>query len=316
MAAAVGVGAILLAGAYVLGTINRWREGGGGWRCTRRRESWVPRSSWDSDLAFGAYDQSGWLIALGGLIWLIGFALAFVGLWSAAGGGGAGVAQAAVELFDTTIRVGSNLISFVRLAAFGLTHAALGAVIWEGTVALWSLGGAGSFVAVLLFTAGNVLAFVLEALVAGCRRCGWSTYELFLACSRARAGTFWTRRTSRPLRCRPRDSRRDHDRLAGSSTHAGRCGCGGAGPASWTAFCPASCHRGQHGSLPGRGRGGRRCADGVARRGWCHRASPGCAGSSCSIQLGGVARCCDRRSRLVPGSGDRRCPPAQRRWRQ
>ena len=123
--------------------------------------------------------------------------------------------QAAVELFDTTIQVGSNLISFVRLAAFGLTHAALGAVIWEGTVALWSLGGAGSFVAVLLFTAGNVLAFVLEALVAGVQ-------ALRLEYPRAVSRVFQSEgRPFRPWHIptaslpTPRFEE-DHDRLAGS----------------------------------------------------------------------------------------------------
>ncbi|HEV8559516.1 MAG TPA: hypothetical protein VGR06_24505, partial [Actinophytocola sp.] len=112
-------------------------------------------------------DRSGRLVALGGLVWLVGLVLAFTGLWTAAGGGGAGAAQGAVELFDTVIRVGSNLASFARLAAFGLTHAALGTVIWQGTVALWSLGGAAWFAAVLLFAVGNALEFSLEALVAG-----------------------------------------------------------------------------------------------------------------------------------------------------
>ena len=180
IAAALAVGAVLLAGAYAVGIINRWREGG--WRLALYAPSGIAGAALFLGLgvlALGAYEDSGSLIAVGGVIWLIGFALAFLGLWAAAGGGGAGIAQAAVELVDTVIRVGSNLASFARLAAFGLTHAALGAVIWQGTLALWSLGGAGWFAAVLLFTLGNAVAFALEALVAGVQALRLEYYELF-----------------------------------------------------------------------------------------------------------------------------------------
>ena len=55
-----------------------------------------------------------------------GLAVAYIGLLVSAGGGGPGAAQAGIELFDLVVRLGSNLVSFARLAAFGLTHAALG----------------------------------------------------------------------------------------------------------------------------------------------------------------------------------------------
>jgi V/A-type H+/Na+-transporting ATPase subunit I len=180
IAAALAVGAVLLAGAYAVGIINRWREGG--WRLALYAPSGIAGAALFLGLgvlALGAYEDSGSLIVVGGVVWLVGFALAFLGLWAAAGGGGAGIAQAAVELVDTVIRVGSNLASFARLAAFGLTHAALGAVIWQGTLALWSLGGAGWFAAVLLFTLGNAVAFALEALVAGVQALRLEYYELF-----------------------------------------------------------------------------------------------------------------------------------------
>ncbi|MGO4430740.1 hypothetical protein AB4Z54_71220, partial [Streptomyces sp. MCAF7] len=65
------------------------------------------------------------------------------------------------------LRIGSNVISFARLAAFGLTHAALAAVVWQGTTALARMGGVALVAAVALFVVGNALAFALEALVAG-----------------------------------------------------------------------------------------------------------------------------------------------------
>ena len=45
--------------------------------------------------------------------------------------------QAGIELFDIVVRLGSNLVSFARLAAFGFTHAALGFVMWGATTGLW-----------------------------------------------------------------------------------------------------------------------------------------------------------------------------------
>ena len=110
---------------------------------------------------------------------MVGLALAFAGFAAAAGGGGAGAAQAAVELFDLLVRLGSNVVSFARLAAFGLTHAALGAVVWESATGLWGGGLAASVAAVTVFVAGNALAFSLEALVAAVQALRLEYYELF-----------------------------------------------------------------------------------------------------------------------------------------
>ena len=87
---------------------------------------------------------------------------------------------------DAVVRVGANVISFTRLAAFGLMHAALGAVVFDGARALWG-GAVGSAAAVALFVVGNVdrlrargarrrrpgaAARVLRALLAHLRRRG------------------------------------------------------------------------------------------------------------------------------------------------
>lgn len=77
------------------------------------------------------------------------------------------------------MRLGSNIVSFTRLAAFGLTHAALGAIIWDGTTASARRGGAAWLAAVALFAVGNALAFALEALVAGVQAMRLEYYELF-----------------------------------------------------------------------------------------------------------------------------------------
>lgn len=110
---------------------------------------------------------------------LTGAVLAFVGLRASSGGGPAGTVQAAVELFDLAVRLGANVASFARLAAFGLTHAVLGWIVWDATGALWRRGGLLLAAAVATFLIGNALSFGLEALVAGVQALRLAYYELF-----------------------------------------------------------------------------------------------------------------------------------------
>ena len=77
------------------------------------------------------------------------------------------------------LRLGVNTISFARLAAFGLTHAALESIVWRGTSLLWEKGPAWWPVAVVVSLVGNALAFALEALVAGVQALRLDYYELF-----------------------------------------------------------------------------------------------------------------------------------------
>ncbi len=180
LAAAVGVGAVLIAGAYVVGTVNRWREGG--WPLALYAPTGIAGFALFVGLAavgIGVYAGGDWLAGAGVVVWCSGLVLAFIGLWAGAGGGAAGGAQAVVELVDTVIRVAANLISFARLAAFGLTHAAIGAIVWQGTTALCSRGAAGVVAGVLLFLVGTALAFTLEALVAAVQALRLEYYELF-----------------------------------------------------------------------------------------------------------------------------------------
>ena len=177
---AVAVGAVLLAGAYALGTVNRFREGG--WRAAAYAPSGLAGSGVFLGLGAvvgGLYLGWGWLTASGVVLGAAGLVVAAIGLYSAAGGGGAGAAEAGVELFDLVIRLGSNLVSFARLAAFGLTHAALGLVIWQATTALTDRGGWAVLGAVVVFLLGNVIAFALEGLVAAIQALRLEYYELF-----------------------------------------------------------------------------------------------------------------------------------------
>jgi len=108
-----------------------------------------------------------------------GLGFGFFGCYVEAGGRAGGAAQAGVELFDVVLRIGTNTVSFARLAAFGLTHAALGGVVWSGTAGLWHRGPAGWLAAAVVFLVGNAVAFALEGLVAGVQALRLEYYELF-----------------------------------------------------------------------------------------------------------------------------------------
>lgn len=175
MAAAVCVGAVLLAAALVVGTVNRFREAG------RAAALYSPSGIAGIALLVGLGTiASGWygriaiVAVIGAVLTLAGALLIFAGFV-----GEAGVLPAFVELFDTVLGLGSNVASFTRLAAFGLTHAALGMVVWEGAHALWRQGAIGAAGAVAVFVGGNLLAFALEGLVVAIQTLRLEYYELF-----------------------------------------------------------------------------------------------------------------------------------------
>jgi V/A-type H+-transporting ATPase subunit I len=180
LAVAVGAGALLLALSYGIGILNRWRESG-------PRAALVAPSglaglavfSGGGVLALGVYLDvtpaalAGTAIAVGGVL------LLFAGFAAEAGLSGAGVTQAVIEVLDAVVRVGANVASFARLAAFGLMHAALGAVVLDGTRYLWRAGVGGAVAAIVLFAVGNAAAFALEALIASVQAMRLEYYELF-----------------------------------------------------------------------------------------------------------------------------------------
>ncbi|HUX71312.1 MAG TPA: V-type ATPase 116kDa subunit family protein [Cellulomonadaceae bacterium] len=179
MLAALVVGAVLLGGAYALGTINRVREGG--WAYALYARTGVAGSALFIAVglaAWGITASVGPLVTAGGVLAAVALALILAGLVVEAGGGATGIFQAVIEWVDTVARLGSNIVSFARLAAFGLTHAALLSVVWSGTTALWAPDWR-AVAAVLVFVLGNVLTFALEALVAGIQALRLEYYELF-----------------------------------------------------------------------------------------------------------------------------------------
>lgn len=180
LVAGLAFGTVLLAGAYVLGVANRWREGG--LPVALCAPSGIAGSALflgTGVLAAGWYFHSGTLLGVGVVVGAAALVVAFTGFLAVAGGGGYGTIQASVEVFDLVVRLGSNIASFARLAAFGLAHAALGLLVWEGTQALWHRGGFMVPLAAALFLAGTALAFALEGLVAAVQALRLEYYELF-----------------------------------------------------------------------------------------------------------------------------------------
>lgn len=173
------VGAGLLATSYLLGTVNRWREGG------------IVLAMLDSSGAAGLLTFAGAgalvagmafrqqpLVIVGGALAIGGLVLIYAGLVLRAERGAQGVIESLVGLFDSVIRLGTSSLSFARLAAFGMVHAAIGLVVWNATVSLWRPGPL-VVLAMVAFVAGHVVAFLLEVLVATVQAMRLEYYELF-----------------------------------------------------------------------------------------------------------------------------------------
>jgi V/A-type H+-transporting ATPase subunit I len=179
LVAALGVGAVLLTVSYLLGIVNRWRGGG-------LRDAVFAQFGVAGLLAFvgglviagGLYFDLPLVAIGGGGIALLGLVLLAVGLALDAGRGAAAVTQATIEFVDAVIRLFSNLVSFTRLAAFGLMHAAISGIVLAAATALWG-GVVGVLAAVLVFVAGNAFAFGLEALVTAVQALRLEYYELY-----------------------------------------------------------------------------------------------------------------------------------------
>jgi V/A-type H+-transporting ATPase subunit I len=181
LAVSVAIGAAILACSYTLGAINRFREGG-------LARSLVALSGLAGAALYlglalagaGWYWHRGVVVIIGSLVAVAALALGFLGLFAESGGRASGALEAGVELFDAVLRLGTNTVSFARLAAFGLTHAALSSLVWSGTASLWHRGGVwGVGGAVIVFAVGNCLTFALEALVAGVQALRLEYYEIF-----------------------------------------------------------------------------------------------------------------------------------------
>lgn len=181
-ALALTVGIALLAVSHVFGIVNRYREDG------LRAALVSPSAAAGLAVLTGATVVTvGWLASSSAAVWAGGAALAvglvllatgFLVAALADGGVGTAVTQAVVELVDATVRIAANVLSFARLAAFGVLHSALGLAVLAAAGALWG-GVVGSALAVGVFVVGNLVAFSIELLVTGVQALRLEFYELF-----------------------------------------------------------------------------------------------------------------------------------------
>ena len=179
LAVAIVAGGCLLAAGHVIGTVNRWREGGA--RLALTAASAIPGLAL---LVGGALVALG-VVAHSGILRIVGLALAVVavaplalGLSSEAGRGAAALGEVLIGLFDALLRTFSNVFSFSRLAAFGLMHAAIGKVVLDAAGALTGTYG-GDLAAAAVFAVGGLAAFALEGLVVAVQALRLEYYELF-----------------------------------------------------------------------------------------------------------------------------------------
>jgi V/A-type H+-transporting ATPase subunit I len=176
---AVAVGVLLLVTSAAIGTVNRWREAG------PEAAFLAPSGAVGLALLVGATVAVGGRMAGATAVALAGacLTLAAVGgviagaVVEAPAGSGRG-AQIVVASAESLLRVFSNVFSFTRLGAFGLMHAAVGRLVYEGAASLWG-GPVAIAAAVAIFVVGSALALALEGLVIAIQALRLEYYELF-----------------------------------------------------------------------------------------------------------------------------------------
>jgi len=177
VAIVAGIG--LLAAGYVIGIINRFREGGAPLALTSG--SGVPGLALLAGgvlVVAGDATQAAWLTPVGLAIAVAAIVPLVLGLRAGAGSGATAILEVLIGLLDELLRLFSNVFSFARLAAFGLMHAAIGQVVLH---AAGSLTGSplGDLAAAATFAVGWGAAFALEGLVVSVQALRLEYYELF-----------------------------------------------------------------------------------------------------------------------------------------
>lgn len=105
--------------------------------------------------------------------------LRLLGRTGAEGGPAEAAAESLVGAFEGILLYLANTVSFVRLAAYAMSHAALLAAAWALADAADKAWGAGSLAGILAVVLGNAAAICLEGLVAGVQALRLEYYEFF-----------------------------------------------------------------------------------------------------------------------------------------
>jgi len=179
LAVAIAAGVGLLAVGYVIGIINRYREGGALLALTA--DSGVPGLALLAGgvlTVLGIATHAARLAPVGLAIVAVAVVPLVLGLRAEAGTGATAVLEVMIGLLDELLRLFSNVFSFARLAAFGLMHAAIGQVVLHAAGSL--IGNPlGDLAGLATFAVGWTAAFALEGLVVSVQALRLEYYELF-----------------------------------------------------------------------------------------------------------------------------------------
>jgi V/A-type H+-transporting ATPase subunit I len=89
--------------------------------------------------------------------------------------------ESAIEAFEAVLGYMANTISFIRLAAYAMSHAAvlMATFVMAAEVAKVSSGPLGGALEILVIILGNVVAILLEGIIAGVQAVRLEYYEFF-----------------------------------------------------------------------------------------------------------------------------------------
>ena len=87
--------------------------------------------------------------------------------------------ESVVEAFEAMLGYMANTISFVRLAAYAMSHAAVLMATFVMAREVEKLSSGGGFLSVLVIVGGNLVAIVLEGIIAGVQALRLEYYEFF-----------------------------------------------------------------------------------------------------------------------------------------
>ncbi len=87
--------------------------------------------------------------------------------------------ESLVEVFEGVLSYFSNTISFVRLAAYSMSHAALLVATFMVAAELKPISPGGSLLAIGVIIVGNIFALVLEGIICSVQALRLEYYEFF-----------------------------------------------------------------------------------------------------------------------------------------
>jgi V/A-type H+-transporting ATPase subunit I len=97
----------------------------------------------------------------------------------AAGGTLTALMESIVEAFEAALSYMANTISFVRLAAYAMSHAAVLIATFVLAREVGSVSTGGGFLSLMVIIGGNLVAIVLEGIIAGVQALRLEYYEFF-----------------------------------------------------------------------------------------------------------------------------------------